>query len=682
MQSSLLLSDSKKFIDKYTRFLTKDMYISYEMNQKFLDEYEYLFSEFDRFKYLYQDQDIYKRVNRIRNDNEKLLRFHNQKYLKKAILDYRDFFDRVSNKDIIDSNMKMMILADEKYMVSIVRRNYISFLAIKIKYMIDCLKKNSNKINILVQDREDYLKLKKELEIYDLDNLSCKYIVDYEKEVMNSREKLVDRNVLYNELFQYIIKDLYLDKDKFNEFYSGFSSYIYLNRDYKDFDTFKDYHYYIIKRKYLDSKLSLKKYNEREIRKRRGQLRTINNSIVSCKEMVDVGNFLFLNSIECSYDVDRDCYKCFSKNKECVISFSKLDDKNCIVLNKEDRFLEKLVYELIKRQFGMEKCSDDVVFSMLRDTSMDSYFSEFIRDILIPSIFYYSENKSFDDTRYNDSEKGILINFYDKYLEIKKKYSFVSFVEIRDRVQKNIDKINDCFFVILGDLPYRFREYYIILKDYPNLGVSDNIRLFYEYRNYFNEHRKLASKHTYLGIQELQLLRIDFLKEYFYSFQKNINNIDKDIYICLYDDSSRIKSQVNLVRCVTYIIDNCYDRECSFMVGKREEIKNLLFNGYLYRNSAYQVKYKDKVISCCDNYKTKYKYSCVILPFLIQDRYHVNMLEKRDSYYIKMGFVTALDRVRDSMYLLCPLSKSKEIRSMFYEFNCVKYVDCLLTKKS
>ena len=675
MQSSLLLSDSKKFIDKYTRFLTKDMYISYEMNQNFLDEYKYLFSEFDKLKYLYQDQDIYKRINKIKVDNDRLLKFHNQKYLKKAVIDFNDFFDKVSDKDILDSNMKMMILTNEESMVSIVRRNYISFLAIKIKYMIDYLKKNSNKIKILVQEKEDYLKLKKELEIYDLDHISCQYILDYEKEVMKSSEKLVDRNVLYEEFFQYIVKDLYLDKDKFKDFYSVFSSYIYLNRDYKDFDTFKDYHYYIIKRKYLDSKLSLKKYNEREIRKRRGQLRTIDNLIVSCKEMVDVGNFLFLNSIECSYDKDKDCYRCFSKNRECVISFSKVDDKNNIVLDKRGKFLEKLVYELIKRQFGMEKCSDDLVFSMLRDTSMDSYFNEFIRDILIPSMEYYSENKSFDNTKYNENEKRILSLFYDKYLEIKKKYSFVDFIEVRDRVQKNIDKNSDCFFVILGDLPYYFKHYYIILKDYPDLGISDNIRLSYEYRDYFNSHRKLASKHTYLGIRELQLLRIDFLKEYFSSFQEYMKNMDKNIYICLYDDSSRVGSQVNLISSVTSILDNCYDRECCFMIGKREEIKNLLFNGSLYRNSTYQVKYKDKVIDVIENYKTKYKYSCVILPFLVQDRYHVNMLEKKDSFYIKMGFVTALDRARDSMYLLCPLSKSKEIHSMFHEFSCVKYVN-------
>ena len=38
MQSSLLFSDSKNFIDKYTRFMTKDIYISLDMEKRFFDE--------------------------------------------------------------------------------------------------------------------------------------------------------------------------------------------------------------------------------------------------------------------------------------------------------------------------------------------------------------------------------------------------------------------------------------------------------------------------------------------------------------------------------------------------------------------------------------------------------------------------------------------------------------------
>ena len=507
MQSSLLLNDTKKFVDKYTKFLTKDIYISQKMNEDFIKNYKYLVLEFEKTKYLYQDQDIYKKFRKIIDKNSELLKFHNQKYLKNALARYEDFFEKLTFEDTLDKNMKLMVLAFEERMVLVVNKIFVPFVAIKIKYMIDYLKKDKRHIKVLVKDQDVYQSLKKEFEIYRLGGVSLEVVSDLENDVLKDKEVIIDKSVLYQELFQYIIHDIYSDKEYREEFYKAFSSYIYLNRDYKDFDTFKDYHYYMYKRKYLESHLSLKKYNEKEIKLRKRQLRTINNCFVSCKEMVDVGNFLFLNSVDFTYDKDGDYYLCCSKNKKIIIKFMDNDndkyDYEVIYLNKRDKFLEQLVYELIKRQYGMEKCSDEIIYSSLRDTSMDSYFSEFISYKLIPSIEYYSKYKNYDDTKYNNKQKEILVEIYNYYENFMKKNSYVDYNVVHERVQDKIDKMRDDYFVLVGSVDYQFYQYCMVIDEYPALNISDNVRIFYDYKKYLNQNKLLALPHTYYGMEEI-----------------------------------------------------------------------------------------------------------------------------------------------------------------------------------
>ena len=82
MQSSLVFSDINKFVDKYTRFMTKDVYISYDMNKSFLDDYDYLKEELEKNQYLYQERSEYKKFFRIYRHSDEMLKLHNEKYLK------------------------------------------------------------------------------------------------------------------------------------------------------------------------------------------------------------------------------------------------------------------------------------------------------------------------------------------------------------------------------------------------------------------------------------------------------------------------------------------------------------------------------------------------------------------------------------------------------------------------
>ena len=674
MQSSLLFSDSKNFIDKYTRFMTKDIYISLDMEKKFLDEYKYLFDEFIKNKYLYQGQDIYKKLSQIYNHSDELLRLHNQKYLKKTVSNMDDFFYKVSSKDNIDSNMKMMVLSLEDKMVSVIREQYVDFIGMKLLYMKRYLNKDMNRIQVICCDDGDLNLVKKELEMCDLSEVSLASISNLKKGVLKKEESIVNWDNLYQELFQYIVFSLFKDKEYFKKICKNFSYCIYLNRDYKDFDTFKDYHYYMYKRKYLDSKLSVKKFNEREIKIRRGQLRTIDNVFLSSKEMVDVGNFLYLNSVDFTYNKDKDCFISSSKDTHHVITFSdediKIHNYEVIHLDKDKKYLGQLVYELLKRQYGMEKRDSDEVFSMLRDTSMDSYFSEFIRECLIPSMEYYSEYKSFDNTRYNNSQREILIQFYEYFLKIKKEHSYVDKKEVHDRVQKEIDNSKYDYYIILGECDYKFKSYLLILKDYPSLEiVKDYVKLSYQYRSYLNENKKLFVKDCFCDMEEIKNLKNRFLIQYMDFFNKQIISNKKEIYICFYDDRERLKVGESLCRSVYSILLPVKNRDISFLFLDKGEIKKLVGYDCFYKSGTYQLESDIGKFNCYSLYTYK-KSDLVLLPFLIKDQYHMNMLSVNDVYQVKVGIYLAMDKCKDGVYIMCPYSRRSDYMKVFDGLSC------------
>jgi len=95
------------------------------------------------------------------------------------------------------------------------------------------------------------------------------YDLDFYKNTILKDKLIINDKTTYEILFNYLTTELFKDKEKFTNLYNNFSNNIYLNKDYKDFDTFKDYHNYIYKKVYLTSNLSLKKFNEKEIEKRK-----------------------------------------------------------------------------------------------------------------------------------------------------------------------------------------------------------------------------------------------------------------------------------------------------------------------------------------------------------------------------------------------------------------------------
>ena len=662
----------KSFLDKYTRFMTKDIYISKNMNQEFLDGYLYLKGELEKNKYLYQDSIEYKKFFRIFEHNSELLRLHNEKYLKNFVKKEDSFFEGFA--DCLNKSQMMSIVLDEDNVVVISKKNYISLISSKLKYMNDYLKLNLKKVMVLVTDDEDLDGLKKELSIYDVDDVFLDSISHYSMSCLEKNESMVQEKVLYDALFKYIVLDIYADKKHFNKFYKAFSNDIYLNRDYQDFDTFHDYHCYLYKRMFLESKLSLRKYNERETKKRRGQLRTIDNVYVSCREDVDVGNFLYLNCVDYQYDSGK--FVVSSNSSSCVISFEDVDDKDKIILNKNDKYLEVLAYELVKRQYGMERRSDDDIYAMIRDTTMDSYFSEFIRDVLIPSIYYYQEHNGLNDTDFTKEQCSELEIIYNYYVEFMKEHHYVDKYSIQRRVQDRINGSKYEYYISLGSSDFSFpSRSFIVLKNYPVISfIKENVKFLYDYRSYVNDKKCLAVSHVFNGMDELNNLTSEFMKDNLDYLNQKMKENKKSIYISFYDEENKLRSTLNMVSRVASIVSE-EDRETCFAFLSKGDMRVMFNGGYFIKKSQDVLESHYGSYKCVSLSTISKKYDIIILPNLISSSYCYRLSDMSEFYRVKFGLFMALDKCRYGVYLLCPNSKSSEYLKMFEGINNVNFVN-------
>ena len=678
MQSSLVISDTKKFLDKYTRFMTKDVYISSDMNREFLNSYAYLKDELEKNKYLYQDRNDYKNLFRIYQNGDKMLKLHNQKYLKRAIVDLDSFFEKMNFNDVLNKYQQMAVLSLENKMMVISKKNDIPLIISKIKYMSEYSHIDLKKVEILVCDMDDMDMLKSELKVYDLLDVSVSSIDEYKQSCLRDGESFVQQSDLYWIFFDYITLSIYPDKKRFDAFYKSFCNDIYLNRDYKDFDTFRDYHCYLYKRMFLESHLSLRKYNEREIKKRRGQLRLIDNKIVFSREEVDVGNFLYLNSIDYEYDKDKRGFLISSNSYRNMISFLDVessDEYETISLDKKDKYLEVLVYELLKRQYGMEKRSDDEVYQMLRDTTASSYFSEFIREILIPSIYYYRENSNLDGTNFSKDQRDVLDDFYHYYLEYLKKNSCVDDLMIKMRVQERLDTSCYEYFVVLGECPFEFKKnYFIVMKDYPELSfIRENIRIMYDYKAYLDDRKCLSVPHAFCSREELSFLSGEFIKENLDYLNKKIEENKKSVCLSFYEEENRLKSSVHLCAKVSSIVECEKDNSIAFFLKNKNDVKSMLSGHYFEKKGQELLQNEYGIFDCFSISSIQKKYDIIILPTLVRDSYHQSYFDKDEVYGVKIGLFKILSKCRQRVYLLIPNSKKDIYLKVFDRFDYIEY---------
>lgn len=687
MDINLIMYDIESFLTKYTRFMTKNIYISNSMYKRFMEQYQYLYQILKKEKYLYSDNQKYKKMMDIKNNSIKLVKLHNQKYLQKLRIQYQSFFKNLY-KEELDVRKQNIILSEESNMLVIQEQNIIPLVVAKIKYLL-AEKKYSAKNILVLTTTEKLTSLSVELKQKNID-IEPETFENYSRSFLKEKEAILTKNKTFDILIHYIMYQLFPNKKSFSNFYEAFSNYIYLNKDYKDYETFKDYHNYMYKRKFLASNLPLKKYNEQEIKKRRKYLRTIQNEEVNTKEEVDIANFLYLNSIPYHYNKDTSMFSIRLDNKKNQILFQKESSSLSSTKNTSKEttiylyatyldkttYLEQLAYELIKLRYPMERLLEEDIYNRLKETTMENYFNELIWKYLIPTIEHYEYYHSLDNTYLTTNQKEEFLKVYSIYQQYSKEHHLVEEKELLKRISYNLENKTYQYIILIGDIPLQSNIPTLkIMNHYQETElVKENIKLLYDYKKYLYENQFIPIPHTYLGIEELNSLTTSFLKENLVLINQNLDKNQKEIEIYSYDDTKRLQIYKN-IGLISQKVLATTGTNTLIAVEHLKDINHLI-------GEEYFSKIDKKTLLTKDKFKVHYEeitkiekiQDCILFPFLIPDYYHEDLLKGKSYYHIKLMLYISLNKCRKKVIILCPQSRIQELSNILGNLKKVKNI--------
>ena len=209
MNKDILIEEVNNYLNKYKKFMTKDIYITSNMYDTFTNKYKYLYDCLDK------NTCEYKNILKIINDKNKLLRKHNRKYVDNKLIKYKFYFDNMFNdinKNIIlDKSQREAIICDEDNLLVLsgAGSGKTTTISAKVKYLIDVKNIKPDKICVITftkkaKEELDY-KINKifnsNVDIYTFHSLGLKIIKYYYK---NKDIDIIDEKGQYKIICDYI----------------------------------------------------------------------------------------------------------------------------------------------------------------------------------------------------------------------------------------------------------------------------------------------------------------------------------------------------------------------------------------------------------------------------------------------------------------------------------------------
>ena len=550
MNKDILIEEVNNYLNKYKKFMTKDIYITSNMYDTFTNKYKYLYDCLDK------NTCEYKNILKIINDKNKLLRKHNRKYVDNKLIKYKSYFDNMFNdinKNIIlDKSQREAIICDEDNLLVLsgAGSGKTTTISAKVKYLIDVKNIKPDKICVITftkkaKEELDY-KINKifnsNVDIYTFHSLGLKIIKYYYK---NKDIDIIDEKGQYKIICDYIKNNLFKNKEKFNLFFEAFKNKTSFSEEYKLFDNYYDYHNYMYKRKYINSNTTMDNYIKEQAKRRRNYLKTLNGEYCKSKEEVDIANFLYLNNIDYQYEKSYkklDNLKIYKpdfyieqnnnynyiehfgidkinetnnhytkeeltnylknmKLKESYHKKEKIEDLFIITYSKvlgKKNYLSVLKDSLIKKGYVLSKKDNDLVYERLKDTSEDKYINNFVNRIVIPFISYFKRSN----------------------------YKLEEFMKIKtdnDLLNKQIRVISDIY------LNYESK-----LREKNLIDFEDMINISYKVMPYIKE-KNLGVDYKYIIIDEYQDVSMQR-----FNLTKRIEELFKSKIIAFGDDYQTI----------------------------------------------------------------------------------------------------------------------------------------------
>lgn len=667
---NLILYDMENFITKYTRFLSKDTYITYNAYQTFISQYQYFFQQLKQVSILYQTNPNYQKILKILTEEKELLKRHNIKFLKK----HQEKLKEITN-DELNTNMKNIIISNENKLIFFNQKNNLLFIVQKIKYLIEKDKLLPQKIIILVQTKEEKKTLQENLAQNNLSPISCYTLEESQEKQLNKNERRMTYKIKYSFFKNYICNELFQKKDVFSKLHQAFKNYLYLSKDYQEFETFKDYHAYIYKRMYLDTKLPLKKFLEKEILKRKKKMRTIQNEEINSKIEIDIANFLYLNKIEYTYSAKRKTFTL--KNNLSITYHEETFDDLKIVSNFDhhihlyQKYLSKktplsvLTYELIKRRYPMEKRENEAIYTTLKETSNNSYITEFITKVLIPMTEKETPLEEEDLSQEQYLQLKNINQYYQKY---KEENHLIETFELNHRIE---EKLNSTYYSIFLNIDTIIpqKNYFIILENQKeNTIIKENLKLQLDYQKYVQHQKWLLFPNTFLSLEEKDKLTKDFLKENVDRLNQIIEKRSCPIDVYFYEDKTTLQTRENLAQKLNSILTNLPSSKTAIILSKTDEINELT------KNSLFSKSGKETITNDKDQYhcylisNLEKKANTIILPLLIKSNNQENLFYHTNLHETKMILFSSITKCREKIILLSPISKKEETEKLLKTF--------------
>ena len=505
------------YIKEYKKFMVRDIYITENMYIDFLNRHK------DLYKGLHHNDIFYNFMKETVIDKYRIIRDHNKGYLNWKLREFDNYFRTMFPDIELDLDQKKAIICEEENLLVIAGAGAgkTTTMAAKVKYLIDkCNYKQSeivvisftNKACDEIRDKIHKLFGYTDVDVYTFHKLGMKIL----RCATGKKLDIVSDAVKFKIFVDYIKNDLFNNKDKFKRFFTSFRNRLGINEEYKNFDSFYEYHKYLYKKKYVNNDEYLDKYINSTIDRRRNYLKTIRGEYVKSKEEVDIANYLFRNGIDYEYErifdkkvnnhiMKPDFYiyqgELFNyiehfgidkNNNNSSLTERELDNYLSTLKLKEDyhryckdlfiitnsgmSYKDKVRYlnkELLRRGYCFRKVSNKEIYDELMKTSENSYFYDFIEKLLVPFISYfkasnYDREKLLEiREKQNDELKmqiDVVLDFYDYYHKYLEEHHLVDF---EDMINLAYSKISEVSKSSLG-VDYK----YIIIDEYQDISIQ------------------------------------------------------------------------------------------------------------------------------------------------------------------------------------------------------------------
>lgn len=516
-------SPDKILIKKYELFITEDKYISQKELGSFLKENSNLIKKIKNN--IYYSNDIFKALDII-NNIENYVRTHNKVFIKRKLIEEKEYFDRMFEK--IDKNInldveqRIAILTEEDYSMIIAGAGSgkTTTMAAKVKYLVERLNVNPEEIMLISYTNKAVDELKERInndfKIPVKVSTFHKFGLDILKKKSDEPIKVLTNS--YSIIAEYFNKELCHDNDKLKEFLYFFIYYFDIPTSALKFDSLDEYHKFKRRNDYITLKSRLGDYNKEIIDNRTKNKYTIRGEFLRSSEEVMIANYLYIHNVEYDYEkpypyMNRgkiylpdftiyfgektyylEHYGIGQKNgnnrynavenwwyRKGIAYKSRLHDKHKTKLmttyssyDDGDDLISHLRQELEKNGIILRKKDEKEIFKQLSETSKDTYYMRFI--LFCMEFLNSFKSKGFKlvafdnliDQHKDDQRTVMFLKFAkDLYQYYEMELKINNLIDFNDMINNSYDLLKNIEKDQI-DLNYK----YIIIDEYQDISIQ------------------------------------------------------------------------------------------------------------------------------------------------------------------------------------------------------------------